>query len=48
VEEGWRIVDPILSKDTAVHEYRKNTWGPPEVERVMPEGGWQDPIVERA
>jgi glucose-6-phosphate 1-dehydrogenase len=46
VEEAWRIVDPILSKDTPVREYEKNTWGPPEVERVTPAGGWQDPVVE--
>jgi glucose-6-phosphate 1-dehydrogenase len=47
VEEAWRIVDPILTKDTPVHEYQQNSWGPREVERVMPDGGWHDPIVER-
>jgi glucose-6-phosphate 1-dehydrogenase len=46
VEEAWRIVDPILKKDTPVYEYPKNTWGPREVERVMPEGGWHDPILQ--
>jgi len=46
VEEAWRIVDPILKKDTPVHEYQTNTWGPREVERVTPQGGWQDPIID--
>ena len=47
VEEAWRIVDPILKKDTPVYEYQTNTWGPREVERVTPEGGWQDPIIDQ-
>ena len=42
VEEAWRIVDPVLKKDTPVYEYEPNTWGPREAERVTPEGGWQD------
>ena len=46
VEEAWRIVDPILKKDTPVHEYQTNTWGPREVERVTPEGGWHDPVID--
>src|SRR5207247_7269290 len=47
VEEAWRIVDPILKKDTPVYEYQTNTWGPREVERVTPEGGWQHPIIDQ-
>jgi glucose-6-phosphate 1-dehydrogenase len=46
VEEAWRIVDPILNKDTPVYEYAPHTWGPREVERITPEGGWVDPVVE--
>jgi len=45
VEEAWRIVDPILKKDTPVYDYDPNTWGPREVERVTPEGGWLDPVI---
>jgi len=45
VEEGWRIVDPIIKSDTPVYKYEPNTWGPREVGRVTPEGGWQNPIV---
>jgi glucose-6-phosphate 1-dehydrogenase len=47
VEEAWRIVDPILRGGTPVYEYEPNTWGPREVERVKPEGGWQNPIATR-
>jgi glucose-6-phosphate 1-dehydrogenase len=47
VEEAWRIVDPLLSKATPVYAYEPNTWGPNEVERVTPPGGWQNPIVGR-
>jgi glucose-6-phosphate 1-dehydrogenase len=45
VEEAWRIVEPVLNKKTPVFQYAPNSWGPSEVERVTPPGGWQDPIV---
>ena len=45
VEEAWRIVDPILKAGTPVHEYEKGTWGPREVDRVTPDGGWQNPAL---
>jgi glucose-6-phosphate 1-dehydrogenase len=45
VEAAWRIVDPILGNATPLTEYEPNTWGPPEVERVLaPEGGWHNPM----
>jgi hypothetical protein len=34
-----------LKKKTPVFQYAPNSWGPSEVERVTPPGGWQDPIV---
>ncbi|SPE61432.1 Glucose-6-phosphate 1-dehydrogenase 1 [Verrucomicrobia bacterium] len=43
VEEAWRIVDPALQAGTPVYEYEPKTWGPAEVERVTPPGGWQNP-----
>ena len=43
VEEAWRIVDPGLKMSTPIYEYQKNTWGPREVERVTPAGGWSNP-----
>jgi len=43
VEEAWRIVEPVLKKDTPVYQYMPNTWGPAEVERVSPPGGWHNP-----
>lgn len=45
VEEAWRIVDPVLKVGTPIYPYEPNTWGPAEVERVTPTGGWRDPIV---
>jgi glucose-6-phosphate 1-dehydrogenase len=45
VDEAWRIVDPVLKARTPVYEYLPNTWGPPEVERVVPPGGWSNPNV---
>jgi glucose-6-phosphate 1-dehydrogenase len=46
VEEAWRIVDPVLKADTPVYTYEPDTWGPHDVERVTPEGGWHDPVTE--
>jgi glucose-6-phosphate 1-dehydrogenase len=43
VEEAWRIVDPVLKKGTPIFPYAPNSWGPAEVERVTPPGGWDVP-----
>jgi glucose-6-phosphate 1-dehydrogenase len=40
VEEAWRIVEPVLKKNTPVYQYTPNTWGPEEAARVTPPGGW--------
>jgi glucose-6-phosphate 1-dehydrogenase len=45
VEEAWRIVDPLLKQDTPIYEYAPGEWGPKETERLMPSGGWVNPIV---
>jgi glucose-6-phosphate 1-dehydrogenase len=45
VEEAWRIVDPALKAGTPVYEYEPKTWGPVEVERATPPGGWSNPVV---
>ncbi len=47
VEEAWRIVDPALKVGTPVFPYEPHTWGPKEVERVTPPGGWSDPVMKR-
>ncbi len=47
VEEAWRIVDPILDDVTPVYQYEAGTWGPKEVDRVTPPGGWVNPTVEK-
>jgi glucose-6-phosphate 1-dehydrogenase len=47
VEEAWRIVDPVLKAGTQLYEYKPNTWGPAEVDRMAsPPGGWLNPVVE--
>jgi len=48
VEEAWRIVDPLLKKDTHVYPYEPRTWGPNEAEQVTPPGGWQNPVIQHA
>jgi len=45
VEEAWRIVDPVVKENTAIHSYQPSTWGPKEVEQVTPPGGWVNPKV---
>ncbi len=42
VEEAWRIVEPVLKKNTPVYQYTPGTWGPAEVDRVTPPGGWNN------
>jgi glucose-6-phosphate 1-dehydrogenase len=48
VEEAWRIVDPALKAGTPVYDYEPKTWGPAEVERVTPPGGWHNPVLNAA
>jgi len=47
VEEAWRIVDPILKPGIQVFPYEPNTWGPEEVARVTPPGGWHGPVPDK-
>lgn len=42
-EQSWRVVDPIVGDGTPVHPYAKGSWGPKEVERLTPAGGWWNP-----
>lgn len=48
VEEACRIVEPVLKKNTPVYQYTLNTWGPEEVERLTPPGGWSNPTDKKA
>jgi glucose-6-phosphate 1-dehydrogenase len=45
VEEAWRIVDAALKADAPVFEYAPQSWGPREVERLNPPGGWHNPVA---
>jgi glucose-6-phosphate 1-dehydrogenase len=47
VEASWRIVDPVLGGATPVHAYPRHSWGPPEADRLLPDGeSWHDPVGE--
>ena len=46
VEAAWRVVDPVLGDVTPVHEYAPDTWGPPEADAIIAEGGWHNPRVK--
>jgi glucose-6-phosphate 1-dehydrogenase len=48
VEEAWRIVEPVLRKNTPVYQYAPKTWGPEEAERVTPPRGWSNPSEQKA
>ncbi|HSR85526.1 MAG TPA: glucose-6-phosphate dehydrogenase (NADP(+)) [Streptosporangiaceae bacterium] len=44
VESSWRAVDGILGDGVALHTYARGTWGPKEVNGLLPEGvPWHDP-----
>ena len=45
VEEAWRIVDPVLKNGSPLYAYEPNSWGPKEIDRVTPAGGWHNPII---
>jgi len=47
VEEAWRIVEPVLKQRTPVYQYAPGSWGPNEVDRVTPPGGWSNPSEKR-
>ena len=47
VEEAWRIVEPVLKKNTPAYQYTPGTWGPKEVDRVTPPGGWSNPSEKK-
>jgi glucose-6-phosphate 1-dehydrogenase len=48
VEEAWRIVEPVMKKNTPVYQYAPGTWGPDEADRVAPSGGWSNPGEKKA
>lgn len=46
VEAAWRVVDPILSAPTPLYPYAPNTWGPPEADALITNGGWHNPEID--
>jgi glucose-6-phosphate 1-dehydrogenase len=46
VEEAWRIVDPVLKRDTPLYKYEPKSWGPTEATRIKPSGGWDNPVIK--
>jgi glucose-6-phosphate 1-dehydrogenase len=44
VEAAWRVVAPVLGDAVPVHPYEPGTWGPPEADRLIDDGGaWHAP-----
>ena len=44
VEEGWRIVEPLLASGPQAEPYAAGSWGPVVAERMVERyGGWYDP-----
>ncbi len=44
VEAAWAIVDPVLGKDTPLHEYTAGTWGPADADGLLTGPcGWHNP-----
>jgi len=47
VEAAWTVVEPILGDAVPLHAYEPGTWGPPEADRLIGEGGcWHAPSGE--
>ncbi|TBN12712.1 glucose-6-phosphate dehydrogenase [Agrobacterium cavarae] len=42
-ELAWKIVEPILDNKTIPPTYKPGTWGPTEMDKSAPPGGWVDP-----
>ncbi|MGH8401999.1 MAG: glucose-6-phosphate dehydrogenase [Gammaproteobacteria bacterium] len=48
VEATWRIVDPVLSMKTPLHEYNPGSWGPAEANAITAQyGGWHEPKISQ-
>ncbi len=44
VEEGWRIVQPLLDAGRRAHGYRRGSWGPAAAEKLVEDPrGWRRP-----
>jgi glucose-6-phosphate 1-dehydrogenase len=43
VTAAWRVVEPILEARSPVIRYAPGSFGPAEVERLIPDGAWHDP-----
>jgi len=43
VEEAWRIVEPVLKKNTPIYQYEPGTWGPEQINLISPPAGWHNP-----
>jgi glucose-6-phosphate 1-dehydrogenase len=49
VEAEWRVVDPVVGEDiTLLYEYDPGSWGPPEADQLVADGGWSDPAPAAA
>ena len=47
-EAAFAKLSSLLKAHIPLYQYEPGTWGPAEVERVTPPGGWVDPGVASA
>jgi glucose-6-phosphate 1-dehydrogenase len=41
VEAAWAIVDPVIHGPSALFDYERGTWGPPQADALVADvGGW--------
>lgn len=48
VEAQWKFIDPLVDDNRKVHEYKINSWGPLEANKLIEEDGfkWIEPPVD--
>ncbi len=46
VEAAWAVVQPVLERNTPIHDYDCGSWGPAAADRLAADiGGWSAPAV---
>jgi glucose-6-phosphate 1-dehydrogenase len=45
VEQAWRIIDPVVQHGGPVHQYDRETWGPPDAAKLLGRRAhWEEPL----
>jgi glucose-6-phosphate 1-dehydrogenase len=49
VEAAWKVIDPVLHAEPAIHEYVRGSWGPAAASTILAHGDhWHDPAASPA